>query len=118
MPATVLNAIKPMIDYRDVVDGVDYTKTIFIFLSNTGASLINAHYEQMWHEGRKREELQLSDFENLIAKGAFNEEGWLNKEGFFNNIARNAISKLHLTSISNFIAGMISSVSRCSNFVY
>ncbi|XP_018579434.1 torsin-1A isoform X2 [Anoplophora glabripennis] len=75
MPATVLNGIKPMIDYRDMVDGVDYTRSIFIFLSNTGAGLINEHYEQLWHEGKKREDLRQNDFENLISKGAFNEEG-------------------------------------------
>ncbi|KAJ8920549.1 hypothetical protein NQ315_005418 [Exocentrus adspersus] len=75
MPATVLNVIKPMIDYRDNVDGVDYTNAIFIFLSNTGAGLINQHYEEFWNYGKKREELQLSDFETLITRGAFNEEG-------------------------------------------
>ncbi|KAJ8961638.1 hypothetical protein NQ314_005890 [Rhamnusium bicolor] len=74
MPANVLNAIKPIIDYRDVVDGVDYTKAIFIFLSNTGSGLINEYYEEQWNKGKKREELRLRDFENLIAQGAFNEE--------------------------------------------
>lgn len=107
MPANVLNGIKPMIDYRDVVDGVDYTRAIFIFLSNTGASLINEHYEDLWNQGRKREDLQLNDFENLISKGAFNEEGWLNKEGFLNNIMRNLIYKLHLGPLYHFMAGMM-----------
>nr|XP_023025779.1 torsin-1A-like [Leptinotarsa decemlineata] len=75
MPPTVLNAIKPMIDYRNNVDGVDYTRAIFIFLSNTGASLINEHYQDLWKKGKSRKELNLKDFESLITKGAFNEEG-------------------------------------------
>lgn len=75
MPPGVLNAIKPIIDYRDVVDGVDYTKSIFIFLSNTGARLINKQYQDYWTAGRRREDLQLNDFENLIMQGAFNEKG-------------------------------------------
>lgn len=76
MPPGVLNAIKPMIDYRDDVDGMDYRESVFIFLSNTGAQLINEHYLNLWKtEGRKREDVTLHDFERIITTGAFNEEG-------------------------------------------
>lgn len=75
MPPGVLNAIKPMIDYRNMVDGVDYTKAVFIFLSNTGASLINQQFLDYWKQGRNRNDLSLVDFEHLISQGAFNEEG-------------------------------------------
>ncbi|CAH0559262.1 unnamed protein product [Brassicogethes aeneus] len=75
MPAQLLNAIKPIIDYKDFVEGVDYRQTIFIFLSNTGQSLINELYINFWENGKKREDLKLKDFENLIMKGAFNEQG-------------------------------------------
>lgn len=75
MPSGVLNSIKPLIDYRDVVDGADYTQCIFIFLSNTGSDLINEQYEDYWRQGRQRESLQLKDFEKLISTGAFNEKG-------------------------------------------
>ncbi|CAH1970662.1 unnamed protein product [Acanthoscelides obtectus] len=74
-PPEILNAIKPMIDYKDEVDGVDYTQSIFIFLSNTGSALINEHYEELWNKGYVREDLKLSHFEKLIEKGAFNEDG-------------------------------------------
>ncbi|RZC39350.1 Torsin and/or AAA 5 domain containing protein [Asbolus verrucosus] len=76
MPSQVLNVIKPMIDYREDVDGTDYRESVFIFLSNTGANLINEHFLDLWKkQGRKREDLKLKDFEMLISKGAFNEEG-------------------------------------------
>lgn len=76
MPPGVLNAIKPMIDYRDDVDGMDYRDSVFIFLSNTGAQLINEHYMNLWKtQGRKREDVTLHDFEKIITTGAFNEEG-------------------------------------------
>lgn len=75
MPPGVLNAIKPIIDYRNVVDGADYTQSIFIFLSNTGASLINKQYQEFWKAGKRREDIQLKDFENVIMQGAFNEKG-------------------------------------------
>lgn len=70
-----MNAIKPVIDYRNVVDGADYTQSIFIFLSNTGASLINQQYQDYWKAGKRRDDLQLKDFENLVMEGAFNEKG-------------------------------------------
>jgi hypothetical protein len=76
MPPKVLNILKPIIDYRDNVDGIDFRDSVFIFLSNTGAELINEHFLDFWNnKGMKREELKLSDFEKLITKGAFNEEG-------------------------------------------
>lgn len=75
MPMGVLNAIKPMIDYNDHVDNVDYRKAVFIFLSNTGSSVINTHLLALWEKGMKRSEIKLSDFEELIMKGAFNEKG-------------------------------------------
>lgn len=76
IPPQVLNSIKPMIDYHKYVDKVDYRKSIFIFLSNTGANIINQRLLELWHEtGIKREDLKLHHFESLISKGAFNEEG-------------------------------------------
>nr|XP_022904903.1 torsin-1A-like [Onthophagus taurus] len=75
MPSAVLNGIKPIIDYHDTVEKVDYRKSIFIFLSNTGSSLINDHYISLWKSGKKRRDIKLKDFEKLIAAGAFNEKG-------------------------------------------
>lgn len=75
MPSQVLNIIKPMIDYKEVVDGVDFRHSIFIFLSNTGETVINQKYVELWKSGKIREEIKLSDFESIIMKGAFNEKG-------------------------------------------
>ncbi|GLV31594.1 torsin [Carabus blaptoides fortunei] len=75
MPADVLNAIKPMIDYNDQVDQVDYRRAVFIFLSNTGGSVIKDHLLALWEKGMKRSEIELSDFERIIRMGAFNEKG-------------------------------------------
>ncbi|CAG9861047.1 unnamed protein product [Phyllotreta striolata] len=75
MPPSVLNAVKPLIDYRTNVDKIDYTQAIFIFLSNTGATLVNERYNELWSKGIQREDMKLSHFDSLISKGAFNEEG-------------------------------------------
>ncbi|CAG9840870.1 unnamed protein product [Diabrotica balteata] len=75
MPTDLLNAIKPILDHKGLVEGVDYTQTIFIFLSNTGSNIINQHYLHLWNSGKQRENMKLSDFETLVMKGAFNEKG-------------------------------------------
>ncbi|KAF2900894.1 hypothetical protein ILUMI_05299 [Ignelater luminosus] len=75
MPPKVLNVIKPMIDYNQDVEKVDYRKAIFIFLSNTGESLITEKAIQLWKSGVRREDVGLKDFESVITMGAFNEEG-------------------------------------------
>ncbi|XP_066147578.1 torsin-1A-like [Euwallacea fornicatus] len=76
MVPDILNSIKPIIDNRDDVEGVDYSKAIFIFLSNTGAHIINEHYHDLYFkEGKAREEMKISDFETFIEKVAFNEQG-------------------------------------------
>ena len=36
MPPGVLDGIKPFLDHYEAIDGVDYRRNIFIFLSNTG----------------------------------------------------------------------------------
>ncbi|XP_050518651.1 torsin-1A-like [Diabrotica virgifera virgifera] len=75
MPTDLLNAIKPILDHKGLVEGVDYTRAIFIFLSNTGSNIINQHYLDLWNSGRQRENMKLSDFESLVMKGAFTEKG-------------------------------------------
>lgn len=75
MPPEVLNGIKPIIDYHDSLEGVDYKKTVFIFISNTGSHKITDHYLSLWRNAVARKDIKLKDFEKLISAGAFNEEG-------------------------------------------
>lgn len=76
MVPEVLDGLKPFIDYRDEVDGVSYSQVVFIFLSNTGADIINEHFHDLYiTEGKSREDLSISDFETFIQAGAFNEKG-------------------------------------------
>ncbi|KAE8744984.1 hypothetical protein FOCC_FOCC008397 [Frankliniella occidentalis] len=81
MPPEVLDALNPFIDYHKEVDKVDYRKSIFVLLSNTGAKLINQKALELWSSGKQREDIKLSDFENMIRTGAFNEPGGLQKSG-------------------------------------
>jgi len=76
MPEGVLDGIRAYLDYIDRVDGVDYRRAIFIFLSNTGGKEITKKLHDVWLKGEmKREELTVRDFERLVELGAFNEGG-------------------------------------------
>ena len=75
MPSKVLDSVRPFIDYHEEVMGLDYRKSIFIFLSNTGQNEINKKTLEFWKAGTPREEIGLRDFENVIKLGSFNEKG-------------------------------------------
>lgn len=77
MAPGVFDSVKPYFDYHGWIDKVDFRDAIFIFLSNTGSNVITKRMIELYTAGRKREDLKLSDFEDLIARGAFNENGGL-----------------------------------------
>lgn len=79
IPPGVLDAIKPYLDYHDNVDGVDFRSSVFIFISDTGSKAILDKMIELYNNGSKREDLSLSDFEDLIQLGSFNEKGGLQK---------------------------------------
>ncbi|XP_069604201.1 torsin-1B-like [Ranitomeya imitator] len=68
----LIDAIKPFLDYYEHIDGVSYRKAIFIFLSNAGGDLINRLMLQFWGSGKKREDLELKDVENVLSVELFN----------------------------------------------
>ena len=77
MPGGMIDAIKPFIDHHDLVGGLNFRRSIFIFLSNTGGRDITKETHKMWQKGRRREDLLYTDLEKLINDGAFNELGGL-----------------------------------------
>lgn len=88
LPKGLLDAVKPFLDYHEEINGLDFRKATFIFLSNTGGNIIAEKLLHMWENGKKREDVKLKDFEDLIRKGAFNEKGGLQKS---ENIESNLI---------------------------
>ena len=47
------------------IDGVDYRKNIFLFLSNTGGKEITQTALDSWNRGREREQISVIDLEHL-----------------------------------------------------
>ncbi|XP_021364394.1 torsin-1A-like [Mizuhopecten yessoensis] len=72
MPVGLLDIVKPYLDFYEDVGGVDFRKSIFIFLSNTAGKAILTETLNQWREGRLREQLALVDMESLITKAAVN----------------------------------------------
>ena len=61
------------------MSGIDFRKSIFVFLSNTGGREITDIAYKAWKNGNARESVTYHDLEHLIRNGAFNEKGGLHK---------------------------------------
>ena len=57
------------------MDGVDFRRTIFVLLSNTGGREITKVAMDFWKEGKSRESMSSQDLEMLISRGVYNERG-------------------------------------------
>jgi torsin-1 len=78
LPSGLIDAIKPFLDNNEHVDGVDYRRAIFIFLSNAGTKRIHRFTKEHIESGRSREDIQLKDLEKELTIAVYNEKG-----GFF-----------------------------------
>ena len=81
MPTGLIDVLKPYLDHYTDVEKIDYRKSIFIFLSNTGGHLINDAMLAHWKEGKKREDLKIKEMDKVINLGEFNN----NKSGFWHS---------------------------------
>ena len=88
MPEGLVDALKPFLEPHPLVNGVDYRKSIFIFLSNTGGGPIVEHCLRVWDEGKSRDSITLSDMQEILMKSAFNQKSGLRSSGI---IDRNLI---------------------------
>ena len=75
MPTGVVDVLTPYMEHYPDVKGVDYRKTIFIFLSNTGGDRINEEALKNWKKGKSREEITIKQMDRVINQGAFNTKG-------------------------------------------
>ncbi|XP_025087670.1 torsin-1A-like isoform X2 [Pomacea canaliculata] len=72
MPSGLIDTVKPYLDYHEHLNGVNYRQAIFLFLSNAGSNAIIKHSLDHFREGKRREEIQLVDMENILAKAVIN----------------------------------------------
>ena len=88
MPEGLVDALKPFLEAQPLFDGVDYRRSIFLFLSNTGAAPIVEYCLKVWNEGRSRESISLAEMQELLIKSAYNQKSGLRLSGI---IDRNLI---------------------------
>ena len=75
MPLALIDVLKSYLDHYPGVEKLDYRKSIFIFLSNTGGHLINNAVLNHLKEGKKREDLKIKQMDEIINSGEFNNTG-------------------------------------------
>ncbi|XP_047123674.1 torsin-1A [Hydra vulgaris] len=78
MPIGLGDSIAPFLDYNHQIDGVDYRKSIFIFLSNTAEDIINNYTLKHYKNRNSRESLTHKHFEYSITKNALSSSGGFN----------------------------------------
>lgn len=78
MPSGVFESITSLLDYHTHVDGVDFRKAIFIFLTNAGGDRIARKLNDiMENDGKYRDATKLEDFHEIAEVAAYNVDGGL-----------------------------------------
>ncbi|XP_052792740.1 torsin-1A-like [Mya arenaria] len=66
MPSGIMNVMKPYLEYNQPVEGTDYRRSVFIFLSNIGRNQIaNALLDHM-QQYKERYTLKIRDLEEIV----------------------------------------------------
>ncbi|VDD91729.1 unnamed protein product [Enterobius vermicularis] len=74
-PQTVFDVVKPFTDYHSNIDGVDYRKSIFIFISNAAGGEVADRTLEHYNRGDEREQITLEEMEEPIALNVYNSIG-------------------------------------------
>uniref|UniRef100_A0A1B0DRH5 AAA+ ATPase domain-containing protein n=1 Tax=Phlebotomus papatasi TaxID=29031 RepID=A0A1B0DRH5_PHLPP len=85
MPPGILEGITSTLDHGESNDNIDFTKAVFIFISNAGGLEISQHLATLMRRGESREDTQLHHFEKLTELSMYNSNGALEKSGTIEN---------------------------------
>ena len=77
MPAGLIDGLKPYLDNYSEIEGLNYRKNIFIFLSNLGAEEINNETYNHLKSGKIREEVTNHQMQVVLQEAISNETGGL-----------------------------------------
>lgn len=78
MPKGVFDTITALFDHHERIDGVDFRKSIFIFLSNHGGvELADKLYDLYRNKHLDREETNMQHYEKVLELAVFNKVGGL-----------------------------------------
>lgn len=74
MPHGIFESLTSLVDYNSNSRRADYRQAIFVFVSNTAGVEIGLHLGNLLSK-TLREETKVSDFENILERGAYNLDG-------------------------------------------
>lgn len=72
MPEGMIDVLRPFLGHNTQVDGVDFRKNIFIFISNIGGDVLTQKAKQQWEKGKPREDIKLRDLQKPLEMAAYN----------------------------------------------
>ncbi|XP_074466784.1 torsin-2A-like [Sebastes fasciatus] len=81
MPPGLIDVLEPFLGPSHVVFRTNYRKAIYVFIGTTGQEVINKMALESRQAGRDREEIQLIDMQDAIARTVYNST----KSGFFHS---------------------------------
>lgn len=81
IPPGVFESLASLLDHHTNINGVDFRKSVFLFLSNTGGVNISEKLAKLMGKGILRENTGLHHFENILEVGAYNLDGGLQRAG-------------------------------------
>ncbi|XP_029712596.1 torsin-like protein [Aedes albopictus] len=79
MPKGVFDPIVSLLDHHSDLEDHDFSKSVFIFLSNSAGAEITKTLKSIMVAGRYRDETGLKDFQHVAQLGAYNIEGGLHR---------------------------------------
>ena len=74
MPPGLIDVIYPFVDHHPEIRGTDFRKSIFLFLSNSGAQRITSYMFEQWKMGKQREDVTVKDLDFYLSRAAYNEK--------------------------------------------
>ena len=82
MPEGLVDVLKPYLNHRDSIEGIDYRKSIFIFLSNAAGDKINQFTLKHLAKGKCRGDIKSVDMVEFLSAAAFKKTGGLKSADF------------------------------------
>ena len=79
MPDGIADVLTPYLDFDLEINGVDFRKNIFIFISNAGGDNINNEIYAHFEKEKQREEINVLEMETLLKSLAFEKKGGFRK---------------------------------------
>ncbi|PAA91111.1 hypothetical protein BOX15_Mlig029178g3 [Macrostomum lignano] len=74
MPHSLLDVLKPFVDYHEHINGIDYRRAIFIFLSNSGSELIMRRMVELKRSGHDRSDTSnMAKFDHLLSEHVYSD---------------------------------------------